>query len=99
MRVTKEMIDQIETIHRMKKDELYETYGDMIPEDTSEHLHEVKLDLAYLIYAVLYKEPNEFQRDLIYDRFMHLEMEDELRAYSHSKSTQRIIKRMYRDYV
>jgi hypothetical protein len=34
-------------------------------------------------------------RDELYSRFQNLEMQDELKAYSHSKSTQRIIRRIY----
>jgi hypothetical protein len=31
MRLSKEMIKRIESIHSMDKNELYETYGEMIP--------------------------------------------------------------------
>jgi uncharacterized protein YcaQ len=96
MRLSKEMIKSIESIHRMNKEELYETYGEMIPEDASEDTSQTKLELAYLIYAILRKEPGEFERDKIARYFRHQEMNDELRAYSRSKSTQRIIKRLYR---
>lgn len=39
MKLTKEIIQQIEVIYRMNKEELYKTYGDMIPENAPEHLH------------------------------------------------------------
>jgi hypothetical protein len=96
MKLSKEMLERIESIHRMDENELYETYSDMIPEDASEDIDQVKLELAYLIYAILRKEPDEFVRDKIARYFQLLEMNDELRAYSHSKSTQRIIRRIYR---
>jgi hypothetical protein len=96
MRLSKEMIKSIESIHSMDKNELYKTYGEMIQEDASEDTSQTKLELAYLIYAILRKEPNEFERDKIERYFRHLEMNDELRAYSHLKSTQRIIRRIYR---
>jgi hypothetical protein len=97
MKLSKEMIENIETIHRMDKDELYETYGEMIPEDASENIYEVKEKLAYFIYWVLYgKEPNEFKHDEIVRHFQKLIMQDELKKYRHSKRTQRIIKKLYR---
>jgi hypothetical protein len=81
----------------MDETELYETYEEMIPETDSNDIRWIKLELAYLIYAILHcKEPNEVQRDKIYCYFQNLEMQDELRAYRHSKSTQRIIRRIYR---
>ncbi|MDR0555770.1 MAG: hypothetical protein LBG20_02020 [Holosporaceae bacterium] len=96
MKLNKEMIKQIETLHIMNDEELYETYGDMIPDDASENTEQVKLELAYTIYAVLCgKWPNEMKRDLIYCHFQHLEMNQELETYKHSRNTQRIIKRLY----
>jgi Mg/Co/Ni transporter MgtE len=97
MKLSKEMTDQIEIIHRMDKEELYETYEEMIPDSSSENIYEVKEELAYLIYFVLHgKEPNEFKRDKISRYFQNLIMQDELKAYRHSRSTQRIIRRIYR---
>jgi hypothetical protein len=91
------MTEQIELLHGMDETELYETYGDMICETDSEDIRGIKMELAYLIYAILQgKEPNEVQRDKIYCYFQNLEMQDELMAYSHSKPTQRIIRRIYR---
>jgi len=82
----------------MGKDELYETYGKMIPKNSSENISEIKIELTYLIYAVLYgNAPCELKRDQIFCYFRNLEMWDELRKYSRSKSTQRIIRRMYRE--
>ncbi|MDR2780914.1 MAG: hypothetical protein LBB21_00410 [Holosporaceae bacterium] len=96
MKLSKEIIERIESIHRMGREELVATYGDMILIGATEDIDEVKLELGYLIYAILCKEPDEFDRDKIACYFQHLEMNDELRAYSHSKSTQRIIRRIYR---
>jgi hypothetical protein len=98
MKLSKEMIDQIEIIHRMDKDELYETYGEMIPEDASEdNICEVKEELAYFIYWILHgKEPNEFKQDKIVRHFQNLIMQDELKKYSYSRRTQGIIRRIYR---
>ncbi|MDR1551401.1 MAG: hypothetical protein LBS14_01855 [Holosporaceae bacterium] len=96
MRLNEEMIDHIESIHRMDREELVAIYGDMILIGATEDIDEVKVELAYLIYAILRKEPDEFEKDKIVRYFRHLEMNDELRAYSHSKSTQRIIRRIYR---
>jgi hypothetical protein len=96
--ISKEMIERIESLHSMDKNELYETYGEMIPDDASEDIDEIKVELAYLIHAILYgKEPNEMKRDKIYRYFKYLEMQDELRTYNHSKSTQKIIRRIYRE--
>ncbi|MDR2781860.1 MAG: hypothetical protein LBB21_05425 [Holosporaceae bacterium] len=94
--ISKEMMERIESLHIMDKNELFETYGEMIPDLASEDINEVKLELAYLIYAILYcKEPSEMKRDQIYRYFKYLEMQDELRAYSCSKSTQRIVRKIY----
>jgi hypothetical protein len=69
----------------------------MIPETDSEDMRGIKLELAYLIHAILHgKETSEVQRDKVYCYFQNLEMQDELRAYSHSKPTQRIIRGIYR---
>jgi hypothetical protein len=99
IRLNEDMIEHIESIHRMDKNELCETYGEMIQDSTAEDMDETKLELACLIYAILYKEPDEFERNEIFRCFKWLEMRDELKAYSHSKSTQRIIKRLYRQHL
>jgi hypothetical protein len=39
MKLSKEMIENIETIHRMDKEELYETYGEMIPDSSPENIY------------------------------------------------------------
>ncbi|MDR2437084.1 MAG: hypothetical protein LBD17_03330 [Endomicrobium sp.] len=92
MKLSKEMLERIESIPKMGKEELIATYRDMILIGATEDIDEVKLELGYLIYAVLRKEPDEFEKDKIVRYFQHLEMNDELKAYSHSKSTQRIIR-------
>jgi hypothetical protein len=38
----------------MDKNELYETYEEMISDIDSEDVNQVKLELAYLIYAIIY---------------------------------------------
>ena len=97
MKPSKEMIRLIESLHIMDREELDEMYGDLISDDSSEDMSEIKLELAYLIYDILCgKEPNEIERDKIYCYFQRLEMQDQLKAYKHSKSTQRIIRRLYR---
>jgi ribosome-binding ATPase YchF (GTP1/OBG family) len=96
MELSKEIIECFEDIHKMGREELVATYGDMILIDATEDIDEVKLELDYLIYAVLRKEPDKFERDKIPRYFRYLEMNNELKAYSHSKSTQRIIRRIYR---
>jgi hypothetical protein len=95
MELDEEMLECFEDIHRMGREELVETYGEMIPEIASEDMDQVKLELAYLIYAILRKEPNEFERDKIARHFQHLEMQDALKTYGHSKCTQGIIRRIY----
>jgi hypothetical protein len=96
MRLNEEMIECFEDIHKMGREELVATYGDMILIGATEDTDEVKVELAYLIYAILRKEPDEFEKDEIFRYFKSLEMQDEVKAYSHSKSTQRIIRRIYR---
>jgi hypothetical protein len=97
IKLSKRLTEQIELLHGMDETELHETYGDMTREADSEKIQGIKLELAYLICAILQgKEPNEVQREKIYCHFQNLEMRDELDSYNYSKSTQRIIRRIYR---
>ena len=94
----KELTGHIKNMHSMSKNELYKTYEGLIPDNASKDIDEVKIELAYCLYEILHdKEPDELERSDIYDYFMSLKMQDELRKYSHSKPTQRIIKRIYRE--
>jgi hypothetical protein len=38
MKLNKEMIERIESLHKMDREELFETYGDLIPNDASENM-------------------------------------------------------------
>jgi hypothetical protein len=74
MELDEEMLECFEDIHRMGREELVATYGDMILIGATEDIDEVKLELGYLIYAVLRNEPDEFERDKIVRYFRCLEM-------------------------
>jgi hypothetical protein len=95
MKLSKKMIEHIESLHKMDKDELYETYGEMIQDSDSGDA--TKLKSAYHIYATLHgKEPNKVQKDKIFRCFQNLIMQDDLKTYGNSESGQRLVKRLYK---
>jgi len=73
--LTEKMIANIERLHAMNKKETFKKYEriyeNVLPEDTQEN--KVKLELAYLTYAVIYgRAPCEITKDSICCCFQNL---------------------------
>ena len=67
-KLTKKMIANIERLHAMNKEEVFKEYEriyeNALPKDAQEN--KIKLELAYLKYAVIYgREPCEITKDSI----------------------------------
>ena len=96
-----EMLEHIEAICAMSKSEFYETYEKIIDTVISYNslknvLKEIKLQFLYSIYEALYDTyPDTLERSKVNRYFNRLEMEGELKKHQHSKSMQKIIKKIY----
>ena len=95
-----DMIEQIEKICTMSKNEFYETYEKII--DTVifradlKNIKYIKLELLYLIYEAFYEiYPDIPEKNRVNRHFNRLEMEEILKKYQHSESMQKIIKKIY----
>ena len=96
MKLNEEIYGYIQALHEMDAEEIEIMY-ESAPDSAPLNLENIKLGIACQFYEILSgKYPTELEEDQIWRCFQRLKMQEELKAYAHSRHTQSIIRRIYR---